>query len=284
MPADEHDVSAVEIVERVASAWASGADDATVIADLGKLGLCEEHAAQAVDMVRSAYSRALLLSSGMNASQFSSDFEDDAIFQAALHRARAEISSRPQHPKVSRRGADLQNAAPGSSQDSKGLAGLERDLRSPDTETRRKAVYQLGRSQDRSAPRLLLTALADPDSYVRVYAIQSLRDLRSREAVPALAMLLGSEQGIVFENAVHALVKIGDQSAVPALIEATRHANPSLRSLAAWALGELGDRRAASALQVLLRDTARPPDNIYSVRDQAQRALRRLRPWWRWFW
>jgi hypothetical protein len=123
---------------------------------------------------------------------------------------------------------------------------------------------------------------------VRIYAIQSLKALKAKEAVaPCSALLRSDAPRIVLGNTIKLLAEVGDPAAVPALIEATRHENAFMRHDAAWALGELADPAAIPALEALLDDKTVPVErdkhglttqsSMYSVADQAQRSLDKIR-------
>lgn len=62
-------------------------DAPAMLSKLGALGLCEEHAEQAVELVSHGFSRVRLYAIGMQPRQFSGDFEDDPLFLAAVGRA-----------------------------------------------------------------------------------------------------------------------------------------------------------------------------------------------------
>ena len=267
--------TARQIVDCVAEAWEAGQSNEVIIRRLGELGLSDQDAAEAIEMVRNGLARAAVLSAGMTAGQISSNFEDHPVFRAAVKKARAEIGRLPP-------------------EEPKSVAELEAGLKDADPDTRSLAAYDLGQTGDLSAVPLLLDVLDDPDASVRISVIQSLRDLGSSQAVPALCKVLDSDSDrLVLTNAIRALVSIRDKSAVPALIEATRHDDPFVRHDAAWALGELRDKRAVPALEALLQDTAKPEafdengilsqTSIYRVCDHAHNSLRKLRQWWR-FW
>jgi HEAT repeat protein len=270
-----NEVTPHHIVDCIINAWQAGDADEAILQQLSTTGLCKEAAEQALALVRSGYFRAALLRAGMKLSQFSSDFEDDPIFQAALQKGQAALANLP--PRKTPTAAELEAA-----------------VADTDVEKRRRAVYDLGETKSSRAVPLLLAALHDADTWVRVYAIQALGVVRSRRAIAALSRLLQSEADeLVLGNIIRALVRIGDKGAVPALVAATRHPNAFIRHDAAWALGELRDKRATAALEALFGDMTIPEardenglltrSSIYRVSDHARMALRKLRPWWR-FW
>lgn len=261
--------SAQEIVACVVEAWRNGSDDDAVQVQLEAMGLHSAEATEAIELVRSGIARAALMAAGMRADQFSSDVDNDPIFLAAMKAGHSEVANTLSKPATDKKGA---------------LA----ELASDDVEARRRAAYELGEFNDSRATAQLLAALDDQDIYVRTYAMQSLAKLKAKDAVgPCCALLQADQPRLVHVNAIRALGEIGDPAAVPALIEATRHANAFVRHDAAWALGELGDPHAMEALEALLSDKTIPVEkdedgftsqtSIYSVSDQAERALSRIR-------
>ena len=266
-----------DVVDCIAAGWESGESDETIAERLHELGICNGHALDAIELVRTGFSRAVLFSAGMQPYQFSSDFEKDPIFLAAISKAKQQIES---HPPP----------------DPKTFSELERDVGDADAQIRQTAVYELGQLNNPSAIPLLINSLDDEDDFVRVYAIQSLSALCAKDAVTRLCTILDSERNrTILSNAIKALVNIADLSAVPALIQATNDVNAFVRHDAAWALGELRDHRAIPSLESLLNDNTKPiqmdenglltQSSIYRVCDHAKMALEKLgkktRPWWR---
>lgn len=268
--------SPTEIVDRVAAAFNEGRPDGEIVAQLGQLGLAADEANHAIEMVRSGFCRVLLLIAGMKSGQFCSDYESDPIFQAAIRRARRELTHIDQ-PRPRK------------------LAEIREALTEADADQRAIAAYELGRSGNPLGEPLLLAMIDDCDQMVRITAIQALGDCICLEAVPRLSEILAEDQDrLVLSNAIRALVDIGDRDAVPALIQATRHEDAKIRHDVAWALGQFRDKRAIPALEALLNDTTVPETrdengilsqtSIFSIRDHAERSLKRIRaPWWK-FW
>jgi HEAT repeat protein len=258
-----------QIVTCVLDAWSAGANDEVVATQLMQLGLPQNQALNALELVRSGFARAAFIHSGLPAHQIASDMDDDPIFRIAMELGQLELAKIEPEANL-----DEANA----------FAGLQ----SADVERRRTAAYQLGQCKNPDAVRALLSALGDPDTYVRVYAIQSLATIGSQEAVkPLCALLSAVEPNIVLTNVINAMARIGGRDAVPALIAATKHEDAFVRHDAAWALGELDDDRAIPALTALLHDETVPIEtdefglttqtSIYSVARQAQKSLARLR-------
>jgi HEAT repeat protein len=158
------------------------------------------------------------------------------------------------------------------------LEHLKRKLESSDTEERREAAVDLGRS-GRAAVPLLLRALGDRDWRVRKTAVEALVAFGGAEVTAGLVQRLSAEDNAGARNsAIEALVQLGsasvgpllpllttrdpdvrkfaidilgdirDISAVPDLIEALRDSDENVRVAAAEALGKLRDRRAVDPL------------------------------------
>lgn len=271
--------SAKDIVDCVIAGLDSGDSDEVISERLHLLGLGNDQAINAIELVRSGFCRALFLSAGMGSDQCGSHFVKNPIFLAAIDEATHRIESQlPPELKT--------------------FSQLECDLDSTDAQARQTAAYNLGQSHNAAAIPLLKNMLHDPDEFVRINVIQALSALTAIDAVPNLCVLLATERnGRILSNLITALARIGDRSAVPALIQATNDPDAFVRYDSAWALGQLRDSRARSALKGLLADETYPleldqyglPKKSTSIRvcDQAQKSLNQLdetvRPWWR-FW
>ncbi|MCL4246910.1 MAG: HEAT repeat domain-containing protein [Anaerolineae bacterium] len=150
-------------------------------------------------------------------------------------------------------------------------------LSSANSNTRRSAVYALGRLGDTRALKYLMDAIHDGDGEVRRAAALALAstdlpvvdslidalqtsDLEVRnsliftltligaDAVKPLADLLHSSPSGLGWLAATALGKINDERALSPLIQALAHPLTEVRFCAATALGELGDPRAVQPL------------------------------------
>lgn len=129
----------------------------------------------------------------------------------------------------------------------------------------------------------LIKQLKDSDVDVRIEAARRLaavgiagRNLGSshgKRAVESLIAALKDRDIDVRAAAAEALGQIGDKRAVEKLIDTLKDKDPDVRMSAANALGILGDKQAISQLEWVTKE-----DNIASVRDAAQRALKQLRP------
>lgn len=150
------------------------------------------------------------------------------------------------------------------------LEHLKRKLESSDTEERREAAVDLGRSGRVAVP-LLLRALGDRDWRVRKTAVEALVGLGGDEITAGLVQRLSAEDNAGARNsAIEALVQLGATSVDPLLpLLATR--DPDVRKFAVDVLGDIRDARAVPGLIEALRDSDE------NVRVAAAEALGKLR-------
>jgi HEAT repeat protein len=158
------------------------------------------------------------------------------------------------------------------------LEHLRNKLECTDTETRREAAIDLGRS-GRDAIPLLLHALSDRDWRVRKTAVEALvafggdevtagliRHLRAEDnagarnsaieafvllgsgSIDALLPLLGTDDPDVRKFIIDILGDIRDSRSVPGLIDRLKDPDENVRVAAAEALGRIKDHRAVNAL------------------------------------
>ncbi len=177
----------------------------------------------------------------------------------------------------------------------------ERELHSPDVDTRRRAAQGLRELPPSSGARLARAALDDSDVAVRLTALEaclslglpglgerlvpwlsdSERRLRlaaaealsespSARAVPSLGRALGDADVAVRSAAAVALGKSGAPEAALALLGHLDDGAPEVRRVVALALGDLGDPRAVVPLIGKIQDS-RPP-----VREGVAQALGQL--------
>ena len=226
-----------QIVDAVTNGWQSCETEDELISHVMAIGLDADAAENAIFMVQSGFSRAVVTSLGVHAV---GDYDNDPVFRVALRRAAEQIANAPE-PKP------------------KTLAELETSLKSGDHRDRLDAVYELHQSDDRAVIPLLLHALDDESDQIRQFAIQGLGRLGATDAVSKICTHLTStdELGII-TNSIIALDEIGDASATPALIHATHHAVPHVRRDAICALATVGDKRALGRLGELATDSAVP--------------------------
>lgn len=178
---------------------------------------------------------------------------------------------------------------------------LVANLKSPNADTREKAVAELGESRRREAIAPLSVLVRDPEVKVRMRLVRALRELRDVAGVPALVTSLGDGDPGIRDEAIGTLVEIYaetdrtgpigrflnsfsdemDRSSVPpyvrvdpsvheALARTLRDESGEIRENAAYALGILDGRSALRDLTTALQDP--DPD----VRAAAAAAIGKL--------
>ncbi len=152
-------------------------------------------------------------------------------------------------------------------------------LQSDDSESRWRAVWILGATQDqhRRAVELLEAALNDKDSEVRYRAAHALANLAPDRAVERLIVMLSDEDSLVRWEAAGLLHDIGDGRAIEPLIQALTDPNSDVRFHAAMALGKIGDERALPALLRVWQHDAGETLTGHRVRDAAGEALQEIK-------
>jgi HEAT repeat protein len=141
-------------------------------------------------------------------------------------------------------------------------------VRSKDTSTKYKAIFELGQLKYREATPFLVKSLSDPEAYVRANAARALGDMWEtdgvegwREEYPKLSsslidLLKRERDGGVIEQTSLALQTLKAKDAVPALKE--KLGNSSLgKQTMAWllqAIGTLGSRQDVPFLASFLDD------------------------------
>ncbi len=161
---------------------------------------------------------------------------------------------------------------------------LIQNLKSDNTDVRRRAVWALGEVSDIRAVEPLINALKDEnrsiqvnvidslgkmgglavepllqalkndDRAIRLNAAKALRKLKDPEAVELLIAALEDESAYVRLNAAKALGSIKDPEAVIPLIEALEDGNVYVRKNAVWSLGRIKDQMAIEHLIEMLND------------------------------
>ncbi len=128
---------------------------------------------------------------------------------------------------------------------------------------------------DGAATERLVGMLEDEGFERRRAAIVCLRMRKEASAAPALRARFGREPDLELRmQIVEALGAAGD---LEALLAFARHDEPRIRFRTAYALGEHLDPRAIAALEELGRDQTRPSATAFTIGEQAQRALAKLR-------
>lgn len=137
------------------------------------------------------------------------------------------------------------------------------ELKSSNTEKRRKAIRKLFEAKDPRAVEPLIMTLKDPDATVRQEAEETLRFIdpnwprspAARTVVPAYLQAVTEGEVEVRVAAAFVLGTIGDPRAVDPLIACLGNSEREIRKAAASALGMLRTRKAVEPLIGLLTDT-----------------------------
>jgi len=128
------------------------------------------------------------------------------------------------------------------------MEALERDARSPEVETRRKAALALGETGREEALPLLDTLLGDPNWRVRKAAVESLLLFPMEKTLPILfGALYDSDNAGKRNSASEALVKIGPP-ALPSIYDQLVENDLDVKLALITLLGEIPSRSSAPHL------------------------------------
>lgn len=139
-------------------------------------------------------------------------------------------------------------------------------IKSRKSETRLRAVQELGLSKKPRAVRALIAALKDQEALVRYKAIDSLANI-GVAAIDPLFTTLNEPDPNVRKASVQALAKIRDKRAIEPLIAALKDSYHIIREEAVEALEKIDDPRVVEPLIAALSDSEE------RVRRQAAQAL-----------
>lgn len=122
---------------------------------------------------------------------------------------------------------------------------LIEDLRSPDPDRRRKAIWELGQRGNSSAAKPLVDTLLDADSKERSLILAALSEIGMRTLKPvnrALAVSLQDPNPEVRKNAIRDLTRVYDlvNQISQMLAHASQDNNSEVQDTARWALEQLG--------------------------------------------
>ena len=122
---------------------------------------------------------------------------------------------------------------------------LIEDLRSPDPDRRRKAIWELGQRGNSSAAKPLVDTLLDADSKERSLILAALSEVGMRTLKPvnrALAVSLQDPNPEVRKNAIRDLTRVYDlvNQISQMLAHASQDSNSEVQDTARWALEQLG--------------------------------------------
>ncbi len=145
----------------------------------------------------------------------------------------------------------------GSSMNRNKRQELLQQLRSPDTDSRVKALKQLRGDQAPESVEAFLVSLTDPSPTVRDRAISALARSADPRASSEIAPLLGDSNDQVRRSACWALgsLKAVDQFEHLLVVLRNSSENVEVRCSAVGALGEIGDARAVDPLLSVVNDS-----------------------------
>ena len=128
----------------------------------------------------------------------------------------------------------------------------QRQLKSKNAASRRKAVEQLGADPHPRSLRALASALGDEDAEVRRLAATALGKLEDDRSVEPLLGALRDREPEVLKAIILAFKRAADSRIVPALTPLLRHADAGVRGQAAQRLEHLGWRPAGQEDEIWL--------------------------------
>ncbi|NEQ26467.1 MAG: HEAT repeat domain-containing protein [Microcoleus sp. SIO2G3] len=142
------------------------------------------------------------------------------------------------------------------------------DLRSPDPQKRRKAIWELAQRGDSRAIQPLVDLMIDSDSQQRSLILEALSQIGTKTLKPmnrALAVSLQDDNAQVRKNAIRDLTRIYEVVAqtTQMLYHAADDPNPEVRETARWAISQLSRIRTLSTLDNLppSRSSLNLPEN-----------------------
>ncbi|HEY9604334.1 MAG TPA: HEAT repeat domain-containing protein [Allocoleopsis sp.] len=133
---------------------------------------------------------------------------------------------------------------------------LIKDLREPNPQKRRKAIWQLAQKGDSRAVQPLVDLLIDSDSQQRSLILEALAQIGTKTLKPlnrALAISLQDDNAQVRKNAIRDLTRIYEIVAQTSqiLCNAADDPDPEVRETAQWAMSQLNRIRTLTTLDNL---------------------------------
>lgn len=133
---------------------------------------------------------------------------------------------------------------------------LIKDLREPNPQKRRKAIWQLAQKGDSRAVQPLVDLLIDSDSQQRSLILEALAQIGTKTLKPlnrALAVSLQDDNAQVRKNAIRDLTRIYEIVAQTSqiLCNAADDPDPEVRETAQWAMSQLNRIRTLTTLDNL---------------------------------
>jgi hypothetical protein len=145
---------------------------------------------------------------------------------------------------------------------------LLKDLHSPDSGQRRKAIWELGQRGDSGAIQPLVDLMMDSDSQQRSLILAAISEIGMRTLKPmnrALLISLQDESSDVRKNAIRDLTRIYDMVAQISqlLAHAVNDPDPDVQETAHWALGQLNRIRTVAGVDnSLMTNGANHPEYL----------------------
>lgn len=141
---------------------------------------------------------------------------------------------------------------------------LIQDLQQPDSELRRRAIWELGQRGNSAAMQPLVNLLTQVDSQEQSLILAALAEITSQTLKPmnrAVMIALQSENAEVRKNAIRDLTKIFDsfKQSGRMLGHAVIDDDPDVRQTADWALDQLNKMRPSSPNTAGLLGESEPP-------------------------
>lgn len=122
-----------------------------------------------------------------------------------------------------------------------------------DTEVRRRAILELGKTGDAQIYKILVNNFSDGHPVIREALFQVFAHSQSRQIAEIVADALNSPQISVKSMAMHILDSMGNDALFP-LRRLSKSKNPEIRKISAELLGKVADAKANEVLLGMLRD------------------------------
>ncbi|MGQ9628801.1 MAG: HEAT repeat domain-containing protein [bacterium] len=149
---------------------------------------------------------------------------------------------------------------------------LKQAIMDPDSRVRATVVKVLASIADTKTIRSLIDLLNDEDERVRANVIEALGGTGDVRFSNFFLPYLRDRDNRVRANAALALWRLGHPEVIETLKDMLADEDELMRASAVWALGEMRDRGILGALE-RIKET----DSSYIVRDNAEKAIRKIR-------
>ena len=148
---------------------------------------------------------------------------------------------------------------------------LIKDLREPDPQKRRRAIWELAQQGDSRAVQPLVDLMIDSDSKQRSLILEALSQIGAKTFKPlnrALALSLQDDNAEVRKNAIRDLTRIYESVAqvTQMLCIAADDPNPEVQETARWAMNQLSRIRTSTTIENL--PSSQSSRNVLENNDQ----------------